>query len=171
MVWHPVFKRSMLVQFKCLTQKIKSFKKMQLKRNSNLNVSARNKTHLHISYAVSGGRNERGGRNTWAESCRPIQWRKRPMRPSEGKRRSPRRDAAGQIMYEWTCVCPTHTLSAGGDGDGRLAEAVTSHRASEGVSAWLPRRRVRVWRSPGLGRRLCQRFPLTGKHSPPAPSC
>lgn len=31
MVWHPVFKRSMLVQFKCLTQKIESLKKCSWK--------------------------------------------------------------------------------------------------------------------------------------------
>lgn len=31
MVWHPVFKRSMLVQFKCLTQKIESLKKRSWK--------------------------------------------------------------------------------------------------------------------------------------------
>lgn len=47
-------------------------------------------------------------------------------------------------MYERTCVHPTYTLSEGVDGDGRLAEAVTNYRASEGAHAWLPRCKVRM---------------------------
>lgn len=157
----------MLVQFNASLRKLNLLKNAAEKKFKP-ECFGKDKTHLYISYVVSRGRNEREGRNTWAESCHPIQWGKCPMRPSEGKRRSP------GTRLDRKCMsgprAPHLHPQRGVETDGRLAEAVANTtRASEEpmrgshATRWGCEAELRTRTSSMLT------FPLTVKNTLPLP--
>ena len=144
MVWHPVFKRSMLVQFKCLTQKIKSLKKRSWKEIQTWMFRQGIKCIYPFPMLWAEGEMEEEAGTHGQSLAFPFSEESVPRDPQRGSKHLHAGTQLDRKYMSGPACAPLTPFSAGVDGDSRLAEAVMNHSISEGVSVWLPRCRVRM---------------------------